>query len=214
LPQIPIAAGAAGSPGFTLGGTLSTVAGGAGEGLFCATRTGMGRGVSAAAGLGGTDSGDAKTVGTGPDEGARCVVWRGVGLGAATAALGGAGLEVATTVGAGPDDGARRLVFAGVDLGPVAVTVAVTGLGDAATVAAGADEGARCGVDAVALGAVAGFTAPAGGMAVITTGARAVLGGVAGVAPATALGLYPQTCLRLRDTLGTQVTLPSMPARI
>ena len=52
------------------------------------------------------------------------------------------------------------------------------------------------------------------GLAMMITGLPTALGAGAGVAPATPVGWKPQTCLRLRDTLGTQVILPSIPARM
>jgi len=185
--------------------------------------TALGCAAAVAGGVAGAGAGALNTVGAGGGLGSRRVgaVARGVvvttrGAGAVVSA--GLGVLL-NTVGGGGGLGSRRGAVAP---GVVAATrgagaVVSAGLGVLLnTVGGGGDLGSRRGA-VVGLGfgvaAVATF-GDAGGMEVITTGGRTVFGGADGVDPAMALGLNPHNCLRLRDTLGTQVTLPLIPARI
>ena len=149
----------------------------------------------------------------------RCV---GACCGAATAA--GADLVDEKTVGLGPGDGLRRtvvLMLAGADaarLGAGAActrvglaVVAIVGIGARGVVVArGAGFGAGFGARTTFFGA--GFAAGAG---VICTTLGTALGCAAGaVATWPVDGRALQITLRSRETRGTHVTLPSIPARI
>jgi len=157
-----------------------------------------------------------------------------------TADAGGAGFGAATTefvqtVGSGLGLGLAAVWAVVVGLARTLVVGLALGLalgaGFTKTVAAGLGLGFAVdgvlGAGAVATrgaGGAAGFATAAGfavglavalgaGPAVIITGAVADFGAGA-VTLAVSVGLYPQTCLRPRLTLGIQVTLPSIPARI
>ncbi|MFV0512597.1 MAG: hypothetical protein ACK5MY_03030 [Jhaorihella sp.] len=111
-----------------------------------------------------------------------------------------------------------------VAIGRAAVTCVAAGAAARGAAGAGAAT-VRGGATLAGLGGAAGFgaagvTAAAGGAAGLAAVAcglviTVVFGtGFAALVPATAVGLYPQTCLRARETRGTQVTLPSIPARM
>ena len=91
-----------------------------------------------------------------------------------------------------------------------AVARGAAGAGTVRGVATRVGAGAGDGLGGAGFAATAGFAAAGCGLEITVT----FWTGFAGLAPATAVGLYPQTCLRARDTRGTQVTLPSIPARM
>ena len=109
----------------------------------------------------------------------------------------GAGLRVVLVAVAG------RAVVVRVVVVVVRVVVVVDGFGVDTVVVVGL--GCAFGLAGAAVG-------PDG--LVITLGAAACLVVEPNDAPATAVGLYPQTCRRSRATRGTHVTFPSMPARM
>jgi hypothetical protein len=151
------------------------------------------------------------------------VVARGAGFGARTTFF-GAGLVDEKTVGLGPGDGLRRtvvLMLAGADAARLGAGAACTRVGLAVVaivrtgargvvVARGAGFGAGFGARTTFFGA--GFAAGAG---VICTTLGTALGCAAGaVATWPVDGRALQITLRSRETRGTHVTLPSIPARI